>query len=902
VAAQRQGRFGVFGAAVLAALAVLAGLSIATPVLLGAAEPGELVRYTFSEGSGGVVRDTSGAGTPLDLTIDDPAAAVWTPAGLALPTANTVRSAGPATRVTSALRASGQVTVEAWITPQSGAQSGPARIVSLSPDSASRDLTLGQGLYGAAPTDAYSLRLRTTDAPGGSPELLSPAATVATRRQHVVVTATAGGTSRLYVDGVLRAEQAARGTFAMWADYPLVLGNEASGGRAWLGTFHRLAMFDRAMTAAEVAERNAAGPGTSPSTTAPSTTAPSTTQAPTTTQPPTTTTTSPTGGDAEDALVHYDFTEGSGAVVRDRSRRGSALDLTIDNPAAASWNSGGLSVPTANALRSPGNATKVTDAVRAANAVSIEAWVTPSSLTLSGPARIVTISPDTSSRNLTLGQGLYGVAPTSAYSVRVRASQGGAELIGPAGSLVLQRQHVVVTASGGSVRVYLNGSLLQSGSYDGDLSTWAAAPLTLANEATNGRPWTGTFRQVAIFDRALPASEVAARHAGGPRLGGGTPATTTQAPTTTTAATTTTQASTTTAAPTTTAPTTTTTTAPPPGGTIQTVIGQYANQGTSGDGGPATSATLSWPHEVQADRFGNVYVSDYFGHTVRKVDPSGRITTVAGTGVAGYSGDGGQATSATLRNPVGLAIDAAGNLFIADHLNHVIRRVDTAGTITTYAGQVSTSGGYGGDDGPASQALFNYPEGLALDAAGNLFIADFFNHRVRRVDAATRTVTTVAGTGSWGSSGDGGPANQAAVSTPAGVLVDPAGYLYISEVWADRIRKVSPAGTITTFAGTGAKGFGGDGGPATAARFDNPDNLAIDAAGNLYVSDISNHRVRRIAASGIITTVAGTGAAGFSGNGGDPTAAAMNNDGIAIDSAGRLLIAEPSNRVVRRVG
>ena len=307
-------------------------------------------------------------------------------------------------------------------------------------------------------------------------------------------------------------------------------------------------------------------------------------------------------------------------------------------------------------------------------------------------------------------------------------------------------------------------------------------------------------------------------------------------------------------------------------GIITTVVGGAAS-GFSGDGGPATSASLNFPSGLAVDGSGNLYISDSFNYRVRRVDAAtGVITTVAGDGIRGFSGDGGPATSASLNVPWGVAVDTSGNVYIADRDNHRVRRVDAAtGVITTVAG------GFVGDGGPATSSSLNSPAGIALDASGNLYIADSAHHRVRLVDGATGTITTVAGTTSTGFSGDGGPATTANLNSPQGVAVDGSGNLYISDTFNHRVRRVDAAtGVITTVAGDGASGFSGDGGTATSASLKFPRGLAVDAAGNLLIAD-ENHRVRRVdASSGIITTAAGNGTSGFSDDGGPATSASLN--------------------------
>jgi sugar lactone lactonase YvrE len=335
------------------------------------------------------------------------------------------------------------------------------------------------------------------------------------------------------------------------------------------------------------------------------------------------------------------------------------------------------------------------------------------------------------------------------------------------------------------------------------------------------------------------------------------------------------------------------------GQTITTVAGN-GTAASTGDGGQATAASLNSPSGAAVDSSGNLFIADTGSSVIRKVNAStGIITTVAGNGSFGFSGDGGPATAASLNQPNALAIDGAGNLFISDITNNRVRRV-TNGTITTVAGDGTAA--FGGDGGPATAASLNQPTGVAVDGSGNLFIADRFNGRVRRVDASTGIITTVAGNGSFGFSGDGGPATAAPLNHPTGVAVDGSGNLFIVDSSNQRIRQVSN-GVITTVAGNGTHGFSGDGGPATAAALNFPWGIAVDGAGNLFVADQFNFRVRRVDAStGIITTVAGTGQSGFSGDGGPATAANVDPFAVALDSTGNLFIADPSNSRIRRVG
>jgi len=328
-------------------------------------------------------------------------------------------------------------------------------------------------------------------------------------------------------------------------------------------------------------------------------------------------------------------------------------------------------------------------------------------------------------------------------------------------------------------------------------------------------------------------------------------------------------------------------------GSLTTVAGN-GMPGFSGDNGPAPNAQLFRPSSVAVDSAGNVYIADALNSRVRKVS-NGVITTVAGNGTIGYSGDNGPATGAQLRFPYGVALDSAGNLYISDTGNSRIRVVSN-GVIATVAG--NGTAGFSGDYGPPTGAQLNSPTGIALDAAGNLYIADSSNARVRSVSKGA--IITVAGNGTQGFSGDSGPATSAQLSSPTGIAVDSAGNLYIADTSNARVRMVSN-GMITTVAGNGTPGFSGDNGPATSAQLNAPGGIAVDAAGNLYIADTSNARVRKVS-NGVISTVAGNGATGFSGDNGPATSAQLSSPtGIAVDSAGNIYIADTSNARVRVV-
>ena len=299
--------------------------------------------------------------------------------------------------------------------------------------------------------------------------------------------------------------------------------------------------------------------------------------------------------------------------------------------------------------------------------------------------------------------------------------------------------------------------------------------------------------------------------------------------------------------------------------------------------GPAVDARLTTPYDVEVDAAGNLYITDTNDRRIRKVDSSGAISTIAGTGVEGYSGDGGPAVEAQLSYPACLVVDAAGNLFFSESFDNRIRRVDSSGTISTVAG--TGVEGFSGDGGPATQAQLARPSGVAVDTAGNLFIADTRNRRIRKVDSSGNISTFAALPG----------ASQ-------GMEFDAAGNLFYADSTKSSVRRVDPSGAITTIAGIGRWGFSGDGGPATQAALHAPDDVAVDAAGNLYIADENNHRIRKVDSSGIITTIAGSGDRGFSGDGGPATQAQLARpSGVAVDTAGNLYIADHDNRRIRKV-
>ena len=337
---------------------------------------------------------------------------------------------------------------------------------------------------------------------------------------------------------------------------------------------------------------------------------------------------------------------------------------------------------------------------------------------------------------------------------------------------------------------------------------------------------------------------------------------------------------------------------------ITTAVGT-GEKGYAGDGGPAAWALLNGPFDVGFDAHRNLYFSDTFNHCVRRVDArTGVIATCAGCGEAGYSGDGGPATRARFNEPYGIAVDNAGNIYIADRHNHCVRRVDgSSGIVVTFAGNGSS--GFGGDGGPASRAGMVEPNGLALDPAQNrLFIADVADHRVRVVDLASGIIGTYAGTGKAEHSGDGGPASACGIFGARAVKVAADGTVYILERQGSTLRAVDPrSGVITTLAGTGERGYGGDDGPALSAVFDAPKELAIDREGNLLIVDTENHMIRRVdIRTRTVAAIAGSGRQGGDGDGGPARAASLDRPhGAAAAADGSIYIGDTNNHRIRKV-
>jgi uncharacterized protein (TIGR03437 family) len=318
--------------------------------------------------------------------------------------------------------------------------------------------------------------------------------------------------------------------------------------------------------------------------------------------------------------------------------------------------------------------------------------------------------------------------------------------------------------------------------------------------------------------------------------------------------------------------------------TISTIAGN-GSAAYSGDNSPAADSQFNLPTGIAIDSAGNIFIADTVNHRIREILASnGNIKTVAGNGTAGYTGDKGQAASAELNQPSGVAVDGSGNLYIADTNNHVIRKVTSGGVISTFAG--NNQAGSSGDGGAANVAQLNSPTAVALDSANNVYIADTGNNTIRVV-APNGNINTIIGTGN--------------LTKPTSIAVDASGVLYLTDPGNNRVAKFT-GGRLTIVAGTSVPGFSNDGGQATAAQLNNPKGVAVDAAGNLYITDTNNCRIRKVTPDGVITTIAGNAKIGYTGDGGPATAASLSFPyGLALDASGNIYFTDSNNHALREL-
>ncbi len=332
------------------------------------------------------------------------------------------------------------------------------------------------------------------------------------------------------------------------------------------------------------------------------------------------------------------------------------------------------------------------------------------------------------------------------------------------------------------------------------------------------------------------------------------------------------------------------------------VITRVTGNGRSnytGDGGNAANAACFAPAGITYHG-GNIYFADKGNHAIRMIDASGIITTIAGRDSSfGFSGDNGPATAAFINSPTSIAFDAAGNLYFTDDGNNRIRKINTSGIITTIVG-TGVAGNYG-DNGPATNAQLNHATGVVVNDTGAILIADANNHVIRMIDTAGK-IHTLVGVGRSGYSGDGGYANIATLNYPKGLALDAAGNLYIADNGNSVIRKVTPAGIISAYAGNGTNGYGGDGGYGYQAQLSTPTEITIDASGDAYIADFGNHVVRKVTRSGTISTFAGNGTSGNTGDGGYASSAQLSGPyGTATDGSGNVYITDEISNVIRMV-
>lgn len=455
-------------------------VALMLPASSFAAEP--IVLYELNEGQGETVIDSAANGSPLHLDIADTNAVSWFGGGLRVHAPTVIQSATSATKVSNAIKTSNEITIEAWVSVDNDSQTGPARIVSLSNTPAYRNFTLGQF------ASQYDIRLRTDDATisnNGIPSTRSELLTVTPlEKQHVVYTLNTAGLATIYINGVVKTTSTIPGTLSNWNDtYSLMLVNESDSTRPWLGSLYRIAIFDQALSAAEIAARFDVG---SESVVSP--------------------------------VVLYEINEGQGTILADTAANGTPLDLSIADTTSTSWLSGGISIHAPTVIQSATSAAKVSNAVKASNEITIEAWVSADNDSQTGPARIVSLSGSPSYRNFTLGQF------ASQYDIRLRSDDSSisnngipstrSDLVSVTPSL---KQHIVYTRNAiGLATIYINGTARATKIIPGSTSNWNATyPLMLANEISGDRPWLGDIYKVAIFDRALAPTVVASRFEGG---------------------------------------------------------------------------------------------------------------------------------------------------------------------------------------------------------------------------------------------------------------------------------------------------------------------------------------------------------------------------------------------------
>jgi len=319
------------------------------------------------------------------------------------------------------------------------------------------------------------------------------------------------------------------------------------------------------------------------------------------------------------------------------------------------------------------------------------------------------------------------------------------------------------------------------------------------------------------------------------------------------------------------------------------VVSTFAGSGTEGSGnGTGTAAQFYYPSGVAVDSSDNVYVADGDNHRIRKITPGGVVSTLAGTGIRGHAD--GTGTEAQFYFPTGVAVDSSGNVYVADSDNHRIRKITPAGVVSTFAG----TGSAGHADGTGTEAQFNYPTGVAVDSSGNVYVGDLDNHRIRKITPAG-VVSTLAGSTEGFADGIG---TEAQFQGPFGVAVDSSGNVYVTDANNHRIRKITPAGVVSTFAGTGTAGFAD--GTGNTAQFNTPPGVAVDSEGNVYVADSNNHRIRKITPAGVVSTFAGSGTEGFE-NGIGTEAQFYFPPGVAVDSSGNVYVADFSNHCIRKI-